>query len=521
MPYADSYTCDVHARFDDFVGPGVQWQRGLWDIGLVVSLRELREASDAVAGGVLSARSVKWLASWVDARTAQDPGAGDGQALSRLRALLKADLTSGGGNHAELAEWIGDVQQHYLTRWRASIDDENRPSRERAARALTEHLIGEGFSSPFLRSWLRDLARKEPVGMVDIVDEAIFLVQAPTRRFEVLVPFDKPPERRLQQPAAWMDAGAVKLWLSRHGFEAIRQHGGLLLDIEARDHYGAASAAGALVDRLRARVAVGSRDGPSVLPVSYVQGHSVPLPQHVDRRAEVRALDRENALMQLDEGGPIDQALELLSHVNTSPDAVAAAAGWSAVESLLSAPGDEDKVITADRLADLVACSWPRAELTTIAWARIYQTKGRPDALADELLGLTANREKADRVLAAIEDGEDLELRRPAETLALSRMTSLVRAPRDELLAVQRRAAASLRRLYRHRNLVVHGGQTAGPALATALRVAAPLLGAGLDRITHADLVDGRQPLELAARARFEIHRAGSAHAPSLTGLLE
>lgn len=521
MPYANGYACDVHARFDDFVGPRVQWQRGLWDIGLAASLRELREASDAVAVGVLTGKSLKWLAAWVDARLAQDPGAGDGQALSRVRALLKADLTSGGANHTELAEWTGDIQQHYLTRWRAAVDDENRPSRERAARALTEHLIGEGFSSPFLRGWLRALERKQPIGMADIIDEAISLVRAPTRRFEVLVPFDKPPARRLQQPATWVDAGAVKDWLSGNGSEAIRQHGGLLLNLEARDHHGAASAAGAIVERLRARVAVGSRDRPSVLPTLYVSGHSVPLPQHVDRRAEVRALDRENALMHLDDGGPIDQALELLSHVNTSPDAVAAAAGWSAVESLLYAPGDDDKVVTADRLADLVACSWPRAELTTIAWARIYQTKGSSDALADELLGLKTNREKADHVLAAIQAGEDLELRRPAEALALSRMTSLVRAPRDELLAVQRRAAASLRRLYRHRNLVVHGGQTAGPALATALRVAAPLVGAGLDRITHAALVNNHRPLELAARARFEIHRAGAAHAPSLTGLLE
>lgn len=474
MPYANGYACDVHARFDDFVGPRVQWQRGLWDIGLAASLRELREASDAVAVGVLTGKSLKWLAAWVDARTAQDPGAGNGQALSRVRALLKADLTSGGANHTELAEWTGDIQQHYLTRWRAAVDDENRPSRERAARALTEHLIGEGFSSPFLRGWLRALERKQPIGMADIIDEAISLVRAPTRRFEVLVPFDSRPRGGFSSPPpGWMPE--------------------------------------------RSRTGSPVTDPKHVVRVRTLRA----LPQHVDRRAEVRALDRENALMHLDDGGPIDQALELLSHVNTSPDAVAAAAGWSAVESLLSAPGDDDKVVTADRLADLVACSWPRAELTTIAWARIYQTKGSSDALADELLGLKTNREKADHVLAAIQAGEDLELRRPAEALALSRMTSLVRAPRDELLAVQRRAAASLRRLYRHRNLVVHGGQTAGPALATALRVAAPLVGAGLDRITHAALVNNHRPLELAARARFEIHRAGAAHAPSLTGLLE
>jgi hypothetical protein len=253
---------------------------------------------------------------------------------------------------------------------------------------------------------------------------------------------------------------------------------------------------------------------------SYVSGHGDPLLPRASRRAEVRALEREDALLRLDQDGPLDQSLELLSHLNVSPDAVAAAAGWSAVESLLSGPGDEEKFVTADRLASLVACSWPRAELTTIAWARIHQADG-PDALAEELRALATNRDRAERVFTAVVNDEDLGLTRPAERLAVKRMERLARSPRDQLLAVQRHALGSLSRLYRQRNLVLHGGQTAGFNLATALSLAAPLVGAGLDRLTHAALVDGRQSLEMAARAKLEIHRAGSPGAPRLTALLE
>lgn len=521
MPATDNYTEDVLARLSDFTGPGAQWQRRLWDVGLVVALRELREASDAVQAGVLSNKSVKWLGLSLDSQTAHDPGAGSDSALARFRAVIKGDLTTGGAGYAELADWIKDIDSNYLTRWKAAVGGSDKPSREAVARALATHLIGERFSPAFLRGWLRDLADEHALDAAALVTEVATLVSRPDEAFEVMVLFAKPPSAQVTKPDEWRSPSAARKWLEDQGFAPVRQHGGLLLCIPARDPFSAAETAGQLVDRLHARAAVGSRDRVLAMPESFVAGHPTPLAQRNSRRAEVRALGREQALMRLDQPGPIDQSLELLANLNTSPDAVAAAAGWSAVESLLSAPGDEDKVVTADRLADLVACSWPRAELTTIAWARVYQAGKSPDVLATELQEMETNRARAERILLAIRNEENLGLLRPAEQMALRRMEKLVRSPREQLLGVQARAAVCLRRLYRQRNLVVHGGLTAGFSLNTALKIAAPLVGAGLDRLTHGALVDGRHPLELAARARFEIHRAGSDGATELTALLE
>jgi hypothetical protein len=521
LPPADNYTRDVLARLNDFVGPGAQWQRRLWNVGLVAALRELREAADAVQAGVLSRAALRGLALSIEQQAAKDPGAGEGHAVLRVRALLRGDLTSGGANYHELIAWTDEIEREYLGRWQRVVGQEGGPGREQLARALGTHLIGEGFSMPFLRRWLSSLTEEgEPLDAPRLVAEALTLSKLPLKQFEVMLVFDKPPPARFSRPSEWRSARDVSAWLSTHGFAA-RQHGGLQLTIEARDAYAAARQSGDVADRLRARAAVGTRDTLAIRPESFVGGHADPLPPRVSRRAEVRALEREDALLRLDQDGPLDQSLELLSHLNVSPDAVAAAAGWSAVESLLSGPGDEEKFVTADRLAGLVACSWPRAELTTIAWARIYQAGDGADALANELRALKTNRDRADRVLRAVVDAEDLGLTRPAELLAVKRMECLTRSPREQLLAVQRHALGSLRRLYRQRNLVLHGGQTAGFSLATALRLAAPLVGAGLDRLTHAALVDGRHPLEMAARAKLEIHRAGSADAPPLTALLE
>jgi hypothetical protein len=85
--------------------------------------------------------------------------------------------------------------------------------------------------------------------------------------------------------------------------------------------------------------------------------------------------------------------------------------------------------------------------------------------------------------------------------VAADRMAALVTAswPRGELTTLS----------HRHK-----------PGL-TALRTAAPLIGAGLDRITHASLVEGVDALQLAARAQLNIDLIGGDDARHLVNLLE
>src|SRR5207302_1003426 len=77
------------------------------------------------------------------------------------------------------------------------------------------------------------------------------------------------------------------------------------------------------------------------------------------------------------------------------------------------------------------------------------------------------------------------------------------------------------RRLYRQRNIVVHGGNTAAIALDSALRTAAPLIGAGLDRLVHAQLIKHVEPLDLAARAENSLALVSDPLGPDPTKLLE
>jgi hypothetical protein len=518
---ADPFAEDVLARLGDFFGESVQWQRRLWEVGTVVELRELREAAHGVRLSALSLKAVKWLGDKTASRVREDPGAGDEQQRRAIAQLVSSDLSADGFNDLALGFWIKDVEQHYLARWKAACAAGGF-GREQVARMLSSYLLANGCSRESLKAWVRDLARSTTqIGIVDLFELIEQRLAPGLMSYEVLIPFSKPPGSHLKRPEQGRTAKQVSAWLQAEGLPSIRQHGGLLLEVEARDEYAAAQAAAQISNRLTARGAVGTRRAFEFAPDVFVSGIPQGIPSSPSRRADVRALEREGHLLDIDAAGPIDSALELLSHVNRSSDAVAAAAGWSAVESLLTGPGDTDKVVTADRLATLVACSWPRAELTTIAWARVYQTAKAPDSLAKELKGFATNRERAERVLEAIERDEDLQLEWAAERLALRRMKRLVENPRGELSKVQRRASETLRRFYRQRNLVVHGGQISGQTLALSLRAGAPLVGAGLDRITHAAFVAGTRPLVIAAQAQTEIDRAGTSDAPSLTRLLE
>jgi hypothetical protein len=200
---------------------------------------------------------------------------------------------------------------------------------------------------------------------------------------------------------------------------------------------------------------------------------------------------------------------------------VAVAGGWSAGEALLTAPGDRGNGVAADRLAALVACSWPRAELTTLGWARANQAGGANEALAERLRATQTNREKAELVLDAIKNGTDLGLARPADQAAVERMRRLLGDPTRTLSAVRTHVSDTLQRLYRQRNIVLHGGQTQTVALEATLRTAAPLVGAGLDRVTHAFLVHGRDPLETATRAEYRLSTIDSPDAPSVLALFD
>jgi hypothetical protein len=104
---------------------------------------------------------------------------------------------------------------------------------------------------------------------------------------------------------------------------------------------------------------------------------------------------------------------------------------------------------------------------------------------------------------------------------AAQRMADLVQDPRPVLNDVAGAFRIALRRLYRTRNIILHGGATQGVALEASLRTAAPLVGAGLDRVVHAAYAEDLAPLALAARAEVALQLVNGETGLSVVDLLE
>lgn len=79
----------VGARLLDFFNQRTPWQRWLWSTGVVLTLKEVLEASEAVRAAVLSEASLSNLTNSVSIIIGHDPGAGDATQKRLLQESLK------------------------------------------------------------------------------------------------------------------------------------------------------------------------------------------------------------------------------------------------------------------------------------------------------------------------------------------------------------------------------------------------------------------------------------------------
>lgn len=531
------YDSHIRARMIDFFTlEGLPWPRRLWDVGSLLALQELLEASSWARHRVLSAGAVDWQRRELLRVIGPDIGLGDKELRAELTSLLNKSLLDPSPAHRRLREVVGHARGGYLSRWAAAAarSEEQRPQPERLARVVAAHLLDLGYDASHLAAWIGQLAHQRATAE-EVLQGAVALDAAAPQEFTVLTVLESAPEReQAQKHEGWVSEREVVDWLKQRGHptSGIRAGGGFLYRMIARDPFSAAGQARELVERMVARSSFmrGNRGGIRPASQLWVDQHPDPIPFATPARgADVLSLVNEGHLYQVDgQRTLIDDALELAAPVNRGVLGPAVAGAWAAVESLLSHPDDpteeerSGKAVAADRLAAIIACSWPRAELTALAHR--HQPEA-PDALADALAACKTNRDRASAVAAALAAGNMLKVadrfRRDADVAASHRMRRVVTNPKGELATAVTVFRIAMRRLYRTRNIVLHGGSTQGVALKAALRIAAPLVGAGLDRITHATLAEGLTPLDLAARAEVGLKLVGGETGLSVVDLLE
>ncbi|MDE0231508.1 MAG: hypothetical protein OXI56_08950 [bacterium] len=215
-----------------------------------------------------------------------------------------------------------------------------------------------------------------------------------------------------------------------------------------------------------------------------------------------------------------DDALELASSMESPSPGTAITGGWAAIEGLLIRPGEGSYYEAADRLAALVACSFPRAEMTPLAYRHI---EASDDDLAHQIREATTNKQKVLLVERHLSSGGLLTLTDNSDIAAQNRMLALVANKAQGLERIRRYVTESLRRLYNQRNVIAHSGSLRSVTLEATLRTSPILVGAGLDRIVHGQLQVGHQltPLSLVARAEVELRMVGTSGGRELASLLD
>lgn len=530
------YSRHVTTRMLDFTSATTPWTRRLWDVSSLLALEELHEAGVWVDRRVLSQGAVDWQRHALERFLGNDPALGSPTYRRELRECVTTTLTLASDGRRKLRHLIDVARPGYLDRWAGCVAVDDPPRPELVARAVASHLLDSGHSLFGLQRWLRD--GRQSLAAVDLLTEAATLLATPPRRRRVVVPFHA--LHRHEELAGhlphWRTADETWTMIAEAGLKPPeRIVGSLAFTVEARDSVRAVEIAFDLVERMQARARFAA--GGPVLPLgeAYVAGEAKPLPlQPPARGAQVLSLAAERQLYVVGDEvqrfgehsrSTVDDALEIASGLNQGPLAPAIAGGWAALESLLTEardPDEREKVVAAARAAALVAASWPRAELTALSY-RIREVKDGD--LAARLDACASNRERAAMISAELRSGGALPLirswRTGSDAACVLRLRELLSDDRRVLERVRGYVEMSLRRLYRCRNIVLHGGSTGGVALPAALRVTAPLVGAALDRLTHAHLVTGVAPIALASRAETALHMVGDDLGPDLCDLLE
>jgi hypothetical protein len=525
MPIVDPFEAHVAARLLDFFGGSTPWYRRLWCPSVALTLKEILEASHAMRAGILSEETFATAVQSATLLAGPDPGVGSKEEKRALQhALAKKSIVPDGVDYATVRLAADAVEANYFRNWSAALAKGDHPGPERTARSIASHLLDSGFSANHLHRWctfqIRNAAGAN--NLAELTTNAHTMLKRPQAEFSVLTAFEGVPSTKSGLPPNWVSARDVTDWLRSRGQSStgLKQNGALLFRIRARDPWAAVQSAVDTVDQLSSRVSLGTDARLQPVATAWVEtpGGSPPRPfpfRRDLRRVEVHALHREDKLYVLEETSIVDAALEMIGALNSAQRSTAVGTGWAAIEALLSGAGDAD-VVAGQRLAMLVACSFARAELTDLS----YKVEHSGHALAPQLAACTTNRDRAKVVADSITAGVALNLTNPTDIAALERMRRLLAHPHDVLRDVQNHASAAFVRMYKNRNLVLHWGKTDAVGLDSNLRSAAPLVGAGIDRIAHAWFVERVKPMELAARARYSLETVGSPGGPHVVDLL-
>jgi hypothetical protein len=489
---------------------GAGWPSTLFRQSTIALMEELAEAGVQASRGVLSASSFNDLKSQVREQLLLDPGLGPIQARGPLISQVPRDYNEFVPSSFKHKAWtfaIPSLKNAYMRNWTDELSradyaykagDAVRPpvSASSSAEFLASHLLYLGLSSSYLSKWFNYRAKHDatPYTLADITRDLQDLVTNGFRPVQIMIILARPAQSKVQSMQGWLDATSVKQWFVDNRLQGPGKiHGGILYESAQWDLDGALLNVAKAVHRLQKRAILKTGRAPEFHGAAWIAGVSGPRRLPAISQLGGRALAPGYELGDPQVEAPISNdrlevAVEFLLAGLSEPGPSAAGTLWAALEALLAAPGDPDRIQVVDRASDIALVAFVRASIQ-MALGLLF-SRCPEDGLTQRLRDLDL-RDRLTQFEEALRRDEHQTLSHHSTRVALSHTKQLfdegnLRLRREEF-------RQNLRGLYRQRNLILHGGITDGPLLGGILRASTPLVTAVINRYAraiHDGLVD-------------------------------
>ncbi|MGW2625868.1 hypothetical protein [Micromonospora taraxaci] len=514
--FSDSYLVSVASEMSRFLTTANGWGATLLTQSSVQLLKELLVAGAQTHAQVLSKASFEDLKGQVRERLLEDLGFGTIQRRGALANNLPKsadEFASTSHLHLGLKAVIPSLEERYLNEWRTALtalpSQVNTPSPRRVAELITSFLLGRGLGSNYLARWIDYRRSHDPrqVDLSDFMDDLVDLIATRYRPIEALVILRQSVSPSVRAADGWLSTVQTRAWLENNGhLDSPRIprtiHGAVLFSDFAWDLESATEQASAAIERIKSRAHVHSGRYPIFDDWLWVKG--IPKPRRlVGARSTRHLLPAYSIPAPVLSPGSSDDRLEVATQflLAAYQSEVGAAAGmlWAAMESLFAAPGDEQKLVTAQRAADVCLTALVRYELkNTIGMLR--SNAGDPNFRASYPTDNDATVNAAEAYLIAGVLSAVASARMQVHLANVARLNS-PGVMKDTRLSLVR----TFRALYRHRNLVLHGGITDAPLRDGVLRAAFPLVTAVINRCARASAENGIAAQALAYISGIEL----------------
>lgn len=503
------------------------WHRRLWRTG---TLRVGAELLDEVLNPELPESALSDMKKHFRHAVQTDPGVADhGNSMSSVLGRLCKGVTEQSHSWLGVKAHVERIGESYLRTWAEVFAKSEKIEIEGAARRITAHLVDSGYHKMSIHSWIKALqASDEETTIMDFLLEAERRLASPEGEYTFCIPVENQPpfETGKGKTPGWMNSSETAAWKRQYApmARAIRQEGSFCISVKAHDFNSAVDRARARAFDFQNKFDLGARQDLRICSKMWSKEKGATYSvRSTDRKIEVKSLELQGSLQNLDSTETMSSALALVHPLRTSPAHLALMSGWSAIESLLIGIADKQDSLAAERFATIVAASMIRAEITKLAW--IY-SEDFDDDVAQQIKDAPDNltRAKIFQVRAMMEPSTPMDFSSPLSRLAFNRIQPALTNPKAEVEKISTILQREFIRLYRKRNLIAHAGKTQDVTLHSTSELASPLIGAGIDRIVYVGLKYRLTPIELSARLEAKMSQltpATAAHPGNSMDLFE